>query len=216
MREQETTIEGPGRGEVTKKGFQEESPRAQSTPYLLPQCAALLPPSTLQSNTPSVRMHQLKLSNRGTLNQYARRHHVLLCPAFLTALYFFFTPNNSNCSLLSSAFKRNPYFSHLVSPFRQETTVGQHQDIWVCLLNRIQINSCSFLHVKIRESYVFKNTCGMPELLSIITEQMAELLVNTEQHLIAKQSDVCLICDLQEKKRLFLYYNSTFSTERTK
>lgn len=102
LREQETTIEGPGRGEVTEKVFQEESPRAQSTLYLLARCAALLPPSILQSNTQSVRMHQLKLSHRGTLNQSACRHHVLLCPAFLTALYFFFTPKNSNCSLLSN------------------------------------------------------------------------------------------------------------------
>lgn len=36
LREQETTIEGPGRGEVAEKVFQEESPRAESTLYLLP------------------------------------------------------------------------------------------------------------------------------------------------------------------------------------
>lgn len=41
----------------------------------------------------------------------------------------------------------------------------------------------------------------MPELLSIITEQMAKLLANTEQHLIAKLPDVCLIWNLPEKRK---------------
>lgn len=214
LREQETTIEGPGRGEVTEKVFQEESPRAQSTLYLLPQCAALLPPSTLQSNTQSVRMHQLKLSHRGTLNQSVCRHYVLLSPAFLAAFHFFFPPTPEIIPA-SQQSQHNPYFSCLVCPFSRETTVGQHQGRYLGLSTKVHLNKATSFPTRQhhRQRYAFKNTCGMPELLSIITEQVAKLLVNTEHN----SQTACLShLELNGKKEtcLFLYYNSTFSTER--
>lgn len=99
--------------------------------------------------------------------------------------------------------QHNLYFSHLVSPFRRKTTVGQHQGRYLGLSTKPTFFPARQDH---RQCYAFKN---MPELLSIITEQMAKSLVNTEQHLIAEQPDVCLIRNLPEKRKLAFFSITT-------